>query len=389
MEKTNVPFSLSFNGKLLLAALFCFAWTGVSAASLVTPVKLGTITSLAAESSGLDYTGGTHFWTHNDGYGDNNLYRIASDGSYTRTVTVTNVVNYDWEDLTHDASRTYMYIGDFGNNDHDRTNLRINRITYPSGISGSTVTADVIRFSYPDQTSFPSTWLNFDVEAFIHFNGFLYLFTKGDGQAMDYTKMYRLPDDPGTYVATLIDSFYVNDRITSADINEDGTALVLLANTNIHLFTGWTGSNFFNGQYTHLHFSTGWTQKEGIAFRTRTQVYISDENSGAGNHLYSLSLSAWIPPVQTTGLGEFMADDFVQMYPNPVCRLLTVNTRGSVGSAFRFTLTDMSGSVLKQTDVSGNAVSTVDLSGLSGGVYIAWLRSDSGLEYYRRIVVQH
>ena len=50
-------------------------------------------------------------------------------------------------------------------------------------------------------------WMNFDVEAFFHFNGHLYLFTKADGDAIGYTKMYRLSDDPGSYSATLVDSF--------------------------------------------------------------------------------------------------------------------------------------------------------------------------------------
>ncbi|MBK9026208.1 MAG: hypothetical protein IPL69_20290 [Saprospiraceae bacterium] len=57
-------------------------------------------------------------------------------------------MNSDWEDLTSDCSRTYMFIGDFGNNACDRTNLHIYRTPYPSTVSGTTVTAEAINFTY-------------------------------------------------------------------------------------------------------------------------------------------------------------------------------------------------------------------------------------------------
>jgi len=98
--------------------------------ALVTPTIVAPIDSLIAECSGLDYTGGTHFWAHNDGYGDNTLYRISNSGVYTRSLVISNATNYDWEDITHDADRDYLYIGDFGNNSCSRTNLRIYRINY-------------------------------------------------------------------------------------------------------------------------------------------------------------------------------------------------------------------------------------------------------------------
>src|SRR5256885_16016558 len=111
----------------ILAILFSRAASGLS----VSANSMGSLPHILYESSGVDFTGGTHFWSHNDTQGDNNLYRIANDGSLTKTITVVNAHNKNWEDLTHDASRTYMYIGDFGNNNCDRTNLRVYRIPYP------------------------------------------------------------------------------------------------------------------------------------------------------------------------------------------------------------------------------------------------------------------
>ena len=113
---------------ILAALLTAAAWPSMA----VNPVYMGTLPAQVNESSGLSFTGGSSFWTHNDGYGDNNLYKVSNTGTLSRTVTVLNAVNDDWEDLCHDVSRTWLYIGDFGNNDCDRTNLRIYRVPYPS-----------------------------------------------------------------------------------------------------------------------------------------------------------------------------------------------------------------------------------------------------------------
>ena len=98
----------------------------------VNTTVMGDLPSQLVECSGVDFTGGASFWTHNDGYGDNNLYKVSNTGALSRTVNVIGAVNSDWEDLTHDYSRTYMFIGDFGNNACDRTNLHIYRTPYPS-----------------------------------------------------------------------------------------------------------------------------------------------------------------------------------------------------------------------------------------------------------------
>ena len=211
----------------------------------ITPTLVAALPATLVECSGLDYTGNNAYWSHNDGYGDNHIYKLNNSGSITRTITVNNAINYDWEDLTHDFNRNYLYIGDFGNNACDRTNLHIYRINHPKNFSGSSVTADVINFTYPDQTQFPSPWMNFDAEGFFHHNGLLYIFSKADGSAIGYTKLYTIPDQPGTYVATLVDSFYTNDRITSADINSDASAVIISSNSHIHIFSGWSGVDIF------------------------------------------------------------------------------------------------------------------------------------------------
>jgi hypothetical protein len=372
----------------LIAMLFgCSLLQAETQSIFVTPIVVAPIDSMIAECSGLDYTGGTHFWAHNDGYGDNTLYRISNAGVYTRSLVVSNAINYDWEDLTHDEGRNYLFIGDFGNNSCGRTNLRIYRITYPLLTSPASVTADEIRFSYPDQTLFPSPWYNFDAEAFFHHNGHFYIFSKADSSAIGYTKLYRVPDQPGNHVATLIDSFYTNDRITSAAMNGDSSAVVLLANNRIHLFTGWTSDNFFNGNHTMLLFSTTWTQKEAVTFYTRSTVWMADESDGVSNFLYRVDLSAYIPPPSTTGTSELVVPE-VRIFPNPAGEKLTVcmpNRKCSVD----YSITDITGKKVLSGSSVNDETFVIDVHAVPSGIYQLQMTGSDILPCMKSVVICH
>jgi hypothetical protein len=372
--------------KSFLLSFFLLA--GVSAYAL-TPIIRATLSSQLPEDSGIDFTGGSHFWTHNDGFGDNNLYKMSNSGSIVRTITLTNAVNYDWEDLTHDGGRNFLFIGDFGNNSNTRQNLKIYRISYPTATSPDSVTADIINFSYPDQTSFPSQWLNFDAEAFFHYHGNLYIFSKSDGTAIGYTKMYSVPDAPGTYVATLVDSFYTNDRVTSADISPDRNSVILMANSKIHLFQNFTGDAFFRGQHTSISM-TPWTQKEALSFTTDHEAFITDENNGTGNHLYYLDLSQWIPPTVTT---TFIQDFFkgnISIGPDPADAFLNVHVTDINSYELTFSVFDLTGKqVMIRRFERENMSLAVNTSLLPSGIYFYRIIADDRLLKTARFIVSH
>ncbi len=374
--------------KAIFTLLFVSAGSIVALA--VTPSVRGTLPSVVMESSGLAYTGGYSFWTHNDGYGDENLYHVSHTGSLTTTVEVLGATNHDWEDLAQDAGKNYLYIGDFGNNNCDRTNLRVYRIPHPSNITGSTVTAEAIYFTYPDQTRFPSPWMNFDVESFFHFAGKLYLFTKADGGAIGYTKMYSLPDQPGTYTATLVDSFYTNDRTTSADISPDGTSMIMMSNNRLHLFRNFAGDNFFGGQYTKITISGSWTQKEAISFRGDNEIFMSEEDNGAGAKLYSIDMTPWIPMATTSTFSSARnAEDYI-IFPNPANAYFSAKFTGAGVSHSELKLYDLTGQLVKQ--VSGDAgVSTLrmETATLPAGVYFYKLLADDREVRTARMVITH
>src|SRR5947209_17594710 len=60
------------------------------------------------------------FWTHNDSGDRPRLYAITRDGKLAGRWLVPNAKAYDWEDIAAGPApggRTWLYIGDIGDND--------------------------------------------------------------------------------------------------------------------------------------------------------------------------------------------------------------------------------------------------------------------------------
>lgn len=158
------------------------------------PQRLATLPATVRESSGLLLWNGL-LWTHNDSGGSPDLYALDPDGATVvqRVVRVRNASNVDWEDITHDGE--YGYIGDFGNNNGNRTDLKVYRFLLEE-LEGDTVNAEAIMFSYPDQSDFTPRPQNnnFDAEAMIVLDDSLYIFLKtGPTNAPKYMYCPKLP----------------------------------------------------------------------------------------------------------------------------------------------------------------------------------------------------
>lgn len=292
-----------------------------SLSQTVTPLVKAILPSVLDESSGIEITNRNRIWSHNDSGGADELYEFDSTGVLIRTLNINNSNNHDWEDLAQDITGNF-YIGDFGNNNNDRTNLKIYKINNLEQVVGSSVNAQSISFTYPDQHNFPpaDALLNFDMEAMFWFNHSLYLFSKNRTNPYDgYTHLYKLPETPGTYTATLVDSFYLGSgpyfisSATAADISPDGNTVALLSCGHIYLFSGFSGDDFFGGNMQQLTFSS-LTQKEGIAFISNTELYITDEKTdNQTGKLYYLNIGSYI----ITDVGSVKTKNELIIYPNP------------------------------------------------------------------------
>ena len=131
------------------------------------PAKLATIKQPAInESSGLvaSRTLPGAYWTHNDSGDGPFIYALNTRGESLGTFRVTSANARDWEDISigpgPQPNRSYLYIGDIGDNSEARPDIVIYRVAEPDLKTmgkGSTKArplttepAEAIRLKYPD-----------------------------------------------------------------------------------------------------------------------------------------------------------------------------------------------------------------------------------------------
>ncbi len=255
-----------------------------NATSITLTDKTNLSAPLLNESSGLTFINGK-LWTFNDSGNANDIYRVdTSTNTVNQTVDISNATNTDWEDMT--SNNDYLFIGDFGNNNGNRQNLKIYRINKADLTTNATsVTASIINFSYSDQTSFPSlpTNNNFDCEAMIFFNDSIHLFSKN---WVDFqTKHYVLPNVPGTQVAQYRETYNTGFLVTSASIQQFGVIALLgyiktgTQAVSMCMIYDYKNNLFFNGNKRKFDLSTQLVQgqTEGIEFFNSSRAFVTNE----------------------------------------------------------------------------------------------------------------
>ncbi|MBV4359342.1 T9SS type A sorting domain-containing protein [Pinibacter aurantiacus] len=249
---------------------------------MLTPSIKYAMDNTLRETSGLLWWDGK-VWTFNDSGGLPAIYAIDSaTGTITKTVTISNATNIDWEEITQDDQ--YIYIGDFGNNaSGNRKNLRIYKIAKADVQSSTSVTAQAINFSYSDQTDFTATasnQTNYDCEAFVAYNDSLFLFSK---DWVDFhSRLYSLPKTPGTYTARLKADILVDGLITGATILPSQKTIVLTGYSTVlvpflYLLYDFSNNDFFAANKRKVQLNSAFTQMEGIASISDTYFFVSNE----------------------------------------------------------------------------------------------------------------
>jgi len=293
----------------------------------------GSIVANVTESSGLVFTDGM-MWTHNDSGNPPNIYKVdTANGNLLQTVTITNFPNVDWEDITADSN--YIYVGDFGNNNGTRTDLKILKISKTQLTSTATVitaTAQAINFSYSDQTSFVSnSSTNFDCESVISIGTYLYLFTKGRGDFQ--TRVYKLSKIPGTYTLSPYTSYNINGKITGADYNKLTNEVVLIGymasnkNSFLWFLNGFTSDMFFSGNKRRIEIgnSTNDWQTEGITYAQNgsNELFLSCETSYTPATLYN----TFKTNITSVGIKENQKQTYnITIYPNPSSGIIEIES---------------------------------------------------------------
>ena len=360
------------------------------------------LTEIVQLPNNLDEVSGAAFmaenlWVHEDAGNEDRIYQIDSlTGVANHLLTISNADNYDWEDMTEDE--THVYIGDFGNNDGNRTNLRIYKFS-KNELSGNVAIPEVIEFSFSDQTDFSvnNNNNNFDCEALFVFEDSIHLFSKN---WVDFkTRHYVLPTTPGEFVAQVKDSLEVQAQITSADINDDGVVVLLGYNvaTGENLFWllfDYPGNQFFKGNKRKISLGNALnnSQTEGVAFRDQYTGYVvSEKFSLLPQKLLQFNMQSYLD--NTTLSGEIVPSiPNISVFPNPFHHHLNVVMEQESLGIKNIVIRNFSGKKIKEIqgeNSSGDRCFTVDFSfeKLPDGIYFLEIQTSEN-EIIRKKVQQ-
>lgn len=189
-------------------------------------------------------------WAHQDSGNPAALIALGTDASSRGEWTLSGTTNDDWEDIAAATidGQPMLYLGDFGDNEAVRTNLRIYRVKEPllANNSGGTIPAadiETISIQYPESPAgekgvgSPGIPARRDAESLIvdPHNGDLYILSKRESTG----RLFRLAHQ-ASYVGVQTLEYLgdmpaiINDTVhgfstssTAADISRDGLEIVL------------------------------------------------------------------------------------------------------------------------------------------------------------------
>jgi hypothetical protein len=294
----------------------------------IIPEKLGNLPAAVRETSGLMFWNGL-LWTHNDSGSQPELTALDPESrSVVKTLRIGNAGNVDWEDIARDD--TFLYIGDFGNNNGNRTNLRIYKVPL-SDLNSESATAEVISFSYSDQEDFSSKPNNndYDAEAMIAVGDSLYIFSKNWVNLR--TRVYSLPKTPGSYVAQVQGNIYADGMITGADFNPQDSVVLLCGYNKVlqpffWLLWDFRGADYFGGNKRKINFNLPFHQIEGVVWKDADEYWLSNEEfTQIGNipaALHTINTDNWI--TKTVSSTSDVSANSWKVFPNPFKDSLTI-----------------------------------------------------------------
>ncbi len=199
---------------------------------LVAALSNGSITEASGIADSKLNKG--YCWVLEDSGNPPQLYLLRHDGLVADSVMVDGAVNRDWEDMARSDSRddgkSYLYIGDIGDNNAQYPECVIYRLAEPVAGAGTVTGVESIRYRYPDGPR--------DAEALLidHQTQDIYIVTKRDS----LSRVYRLPypqSTDSTIEATYLFELPYNGVVAAAT-SPDGREIILKTYTTLYYYAG-------------------------------------------------------------------------------------------------------------------------------------------------------
>ena len=289
-------------------------------------------------------------------------------GNIIHRTFIKNKTNIDWEEITQDSQ--YIYIGEFGNNDGTRKDLkvyRIQKVQLSFSQKSDSVNADELQFNLADQTSFVSANQNhnYDVEAMCIWHDSLHLFSKdwADGK----TRHYVMPRVPGKYSLTPRETLDAGGLVTSACTNLKTDKIILggysksIGGCFIWLLYDFQNGCFFNGNKRRIELGNAlaFGQFEASAFKGQ-QLYVSNEKYFTSASFRRVEVQQWFAGYRKI---RFLPPSKLLIYQ--WCNELVIETKTGTGVLKLYNAIGTCVITYKINNVSTN----LDISHLSAGVY--------------------
>jgi hypothetical protein len=274
------------------------------------------------ETSGMvgSRTNPNVFYVHNDGPRVN-IAAINSHGAQLGIISLTGIATIDTEEIARGPGPTsgmdYLYLGDIGDNDSNRTSISVVRIPEPvfnanGGGSQSTTIGradlDVVTLRFPAGAV--------DSEAMIvdPLTGDLYIFAKDNNNSRVFRAAAGSLVDNATVFLQLVGTVPVSQP-SAADISPDGREILVRNETRVRLFQRAVGQSIASalaGTPIPVPVIGTPTEPNGeaIAFDDQGNNYYT-LSEGRDQPLYYFHRTSISPGAPTNAPGDFNGDGIV------------------------------------------------------------------------------
>ena len=334
------------------------------------------------ETSGLIFFD-SKIYTINDSGNEPYIFQLDTFGNIIKRIFVKNVVNTDWETLAQDS--IYFFVGDIGNNNGTRTDLKIYKIKKSDLLTKDSVdVSHIIKFKYGNQNNFSPTPNNttFDAEAIICLNDTIILFSKN--WLTNYTLLYKIPVDIDSCIIFPHDSIELPGMVTGTDKID---SLVFICGYNDSLLPFLSVLNFHNKNLNTFNLANtiSISQTESIALKDKKNFFLTSEKFIFNNNnteyifeskFYKFEISNYSNTFQYAKINNN------KIYPNPVISKLHLE---NFCTKKKIIIMDVYGKQILSFYTENN---TINLKNLKKGIYIIKINCNNQQVYTKKIVKQ-